>query len=116
AECHVHLDTFVRQPTRSFQSLASQRTFNDDVGSDLRVVTPFAEHAFRVRTGDFCRDGTLYYLANRGYMLPEINVTFLCDQGRVCRHTIGKTEGCSFTDFTETSCVKKEFHKNPRFS
>ena len=76
-ECDVHLDSFVGQLARRFQTVACQRTFDHDIRRDLRVFQSFTDHAVFVLAGNFRRDWSLNDFADRGDVLLEVDVAFL---------------------------------------
>src|SRR5829696_1646923 len=90
-ERDIYFNAFVGKLTRSFQSIARERAFDDYVRSDLRILTSFTNHAVFVRARHFRRDGSLNDLADGADVLFEVNASFLCDQGRVGCYAIGET-------------------------
>src|SRR6185437_1052901 len=79
AKRDVDLYSLVRQLVCRFQTFASQRALDHDIGYNRRVVTPLANHPFGVFTGALSRDWAAHNLTDSRDMFFEIDVTFFGD-------------------------------------
>src|SRR6185295_19454273 len=105
-KCDVYFDSFIRQLACGFETIASQRALDHDIRRDLRILTSFTNHAVFVLARHFSRDRSLNDLADRGDVLFEVDTTFLRDECRISRHSIGKTQRSSFANLVEIGGIK----------
>src|SRR6202008_4546951 len=99
-----------RQFTCGFETIPCQWTFDNDIRRDLRILTSFTNHALQILAGYFSRDGSLNDFTNRGDVLLEVYIAFLCNKRWIRGHSVGKTQCCAFANVVEISGIKKEFH------
>src|SRR5947209_12333397 len=96
-----------------FKSVARQRTFDYDVGRNTSIFAPFFKHFVHLKACDLHRDIAVYYLANGGNVLLEINVAFFGYERRVRRDAINQAKLCGLTNLVQICRINKEFHLTP---